>query len=141
LAALRFLDDNITAEGSNRCRDALYSTWCYVAKQFGVDAILLQRENARCVLAGLRAGGYRTSGAFLARAKQMHLLHVGKPVDEAVDFWCKEYLRSADSGRGAAALKDGFEFTKNMEIDFGTSCLGKLMGFKESQHSTHVPYS
>jgi len=37
LDALNNLDDNVMAEGSNRCRDALYGTWCYVAAQFGVD--------------------------------------------------------------------------------------------------------
>ena len=79
-------------------------------------------------MAGLRAGGYRTCGAFLARARQMHLLQMGKTVDDSVEYWCKEYLRSAERGRGAAALKDGFDFAKIMELDYKTSCLGKLMG-------------
>ena len=59
----------------------------------------------------------------------MHLQHVGSHVDGAVAFWCKEYMRSAERGKGASALKDSFDSTKILDIPLRQSCLGKRMGF------------
>jgi len=129
LDALKDLEDDVTAKGVNKCRDALWSTWCYAAGQWGIGPRPIQKDNVKKILAGLRAGGYRSVAAFLARAKQMHLLHVGAHVDVAVESWCTEYMRSAERGKGASALKDALDFTKIMEIDLRHSCLGKMMGF------------
>ena len=108
--ALKALRANIAVGTTQKSRDALWSTWCFTAKIWGINPLPITKETVEMIIAGLRQGGYRSVSAFVARAKQIHLMEIGSPICERTEFWIKEFIRSAERGKGPSALKNAFPF-------------------------------
>jgi len=59
--------------------------------------------------ASFRAGGYRSTSNYFARAKEQHLQCIGEPVSPRTSCAIKQAIRAADRGSLSSQLKESFE--------------------------------
>ena len=110
--ALTDLEEAAYAASSRVTQDAQWRTWEYFARCWGVPPLPLTVDTVKKVLASFRAGHYRAVAGYVARARQMHIMHTGADPSPNVQLALSVYTRAVTRGMGPAALKDAFELEK-----------------------------
>jgi len=103
-AALKELQDQVTARSALASQDSLYRTWCTFHEAWfrdSVDVLPLTADKIEAIGAMFRAGGYRAIDNYLSRMKDAHLAG-GYMWDQFLQRAVRRVRRAVTRGIGPA---------------------------------------
>jgi len=108
-AALAEIEDLKFSNSSKNSRSAQWKTWAKLAEAWCLPPLPLSVDLVNKMAASFRAGGYRSTSNYFARAKEQHLQCIGEPVSPRTSCAIKQAIRAADRGALSTQLKESFE--------------------------------
>jgi len=107
--ALAEIEDLKFSNSSKNSRSAQWKTWATLAEAWSLPPLPLSVDLVNKMAASFRAGGYRSTSNYFARAKEQHLQCIGEPVSPRTACAIKQAIRAADRGSLSSQLKESFE--------------------------------